>query len=567
MIKSLHKLFISGLLAAGILISCSIDEPVNPFDTLSNDDVLAPLNSSLVNLTTDTAITFQVALPEDIAGQVVSWKWEILNFFGEVLEENAESSFPKLGMPAEEYTIVLTITDASGNTRVFAKDFFVQEADNTDDYQMHSILEANDSGTVGDNITNINNDITVIGLGLPDANVEFLFMLDGQLAIPAIAATTAADGTVQTVVTKAGGLADGIYEVYLKNAAEDKRSRAMYVTIDTKAPTLSWFNNDEALDNNFTVAFADTTIAYSKFKADEGITSKTFTGNYPTAQAAEGFDRLIAGTQTLEITATDLAGNAATPITRTLTVSDPIAPKALLNKGFEDGTGLPNNGYNAAGGDAPNWEIDLNLRYKYNTTHEETALSSSTFDPGTNQFRLTWSNWSKYFFAYVRNGYEEPNTTPPNTNNNIFWFSEPFNAGYDGKNVHSCWYTKVWGTVKQSGFAVTEGVTYRLSAWVMNGTANRPANGATSVKVSGPEAMEFTYTTHSDITEQTGLSVIESISAEGTDVWEQMILTFTPKQSGTIDVMVEKKNAGGNEGCWTHLDNVDFVEHHIPRVN
>ena len=535
------------------IASCKWLVPTEPFDALINSEVIAPLAYMDSGINSQNSITLNATFPVEIKETIVSYKWEIQDIFGETILESSEESFSINSFNAEEYKVVLTITNKDGYTRVFSKEFVVSNIAIDTEFTVTGINATDDTGNSdSDNITSKNDSITVYGTGPADTEVSFKLINTSLSFSKEFTTTTDTNGDATILLNNGGALVDEIYEIYLSKTADgEKSSYPLYLTIDTIAPILEWKNTELATS----IKFSDSPHAWNMIIANEPIFDHKFNGtNYPTATENEGFDPFITGAQILERTSYDRAGNLSNPINRTLTIDSPIlAP--LSNPGFNEGEGAPGRDYAENVGSATGWELSLNVSYRRNGWYgSETKL-------GEGPFRVNDSNWADYFYCTTSSTPTDASGNP----GNYLWFSSNFDCGYCWVPAGTEFYAKTWGIAKQSDISVYKNVPYRFTAWMKNGSSNKPTPSS-GLQIEGPSEMFFSTDFDTLVFDQEGSVTKNALAPD--EEWEEIILDFVPDRNGTIDVIIEKYNNSNNNGNWSMFDetSLEIVTSKIPTV-
>ena len=535
-----------------IASSCKWEVPTEPFDALINSEVIAPLAYMDSGINSQNSITLNATFPVEIKETIVSYKWEIQDIFGETILESSEESFSINSFNAEEYKVVLTITNKDGYTRVFSKEFVVSNIAIDTEFTVTGINATDDTGNSdSDNITSKNDSITVYGTGPADTEVSFKLINTSLSFSKEFTTTTDTNGDATILLNNGGALVDEIYEIYLSKTADgEKSSYPLYLTIDTIAPILEWKNTELATS----IKFSDSPHAWNMIIANEPIFDHKFNGtNYPTATENEGFDPFITGAQVLERTSYDRAGNLSDSIARTLTIESPIL-QPLLNPGFNEGTGGVGRDYDENKGIATGWELEVTVKCIYGILSNSSSIHTNI---GEGPFRVDESPLNNYSYCTTSYNAEGDQTGDPG---NYFWFSSNFNAGDDKR------YGKVWGTVRQSNISVYKNVPYRFKAYTKNGDDHKPTPSS-GLQIEGPSEMFFSTDFDTLVFDQEG-SVIKNALASNED-WEEIIIDFVPNMSGSVDVILEKyDNSDPEEGNWSMFDetSLEIVTSKIPTV-
>ncbi|MBN2653123.1 MAG: carbohydrate binding domain-containing protein, partial [Spirochaetales bacterium] len=431
------------------------------------------------------------------------------------------------GLKPERYKIFLTISDEDGNKRVFTKEFVVKSLDIAGDYVLAGLKSDDDTGSSStDNITNKANSLTILGTAPASEDLKLVILNNSLGFSDSIDCTASADGNVEVLLDLADDLEDGLYTLQMVSAVDpSKASSSMFLVIDTTLPVLT-FRKDSV---DFAGELDDSFV-----RADETVLDLEILG----------FDSYLAGAHSVTVTAKDRSGNQGS-LVGTVTVADPEVA-TLANPGFEDGTGLANNNYSSTGGNAPGWFIQASVR--------RTRLSWRSTDTleGIGPFRIDDRTFADYFYCYVRSDPEDAT----GNQGNILWFSETINCGWS--EAAQNFYTRSWGSASQKNIKVYKGVTYKFSAYTMNGNGSGSRtnpNPAAGIKVQSSE-------------ESSPISDAVIASTANTANWIKLEVEFTPTEDGFVDVILEKynKSAENDDGGWTHFDEANLEIVDVPRV-
>lgn len=331
------KTLFTGVLVALVLFSCEQEVPFNPLNQLDEATVTSPLAYLDGGVVQNNLLTFQCELPEDVAGTITSYYWEILDPFDEVVLISEEAIFElKGGLQAEEYKVVLVITDIDGFKRVFAKQFIVSFREVDSSLVIERIPATDDTG-ISDNdlVTSKNSGLTFVGTATRGSSVDVKIINASAGFAQSWPADVSGEGVVTALVPDT--LADGSYEAVLIYSGQgESSSLPIYLMIDTQAPVLNWKNE---LPPASSFNWGDAVDSFGKATADEQIVQWSATGNYDAAPVLNNFDSYTSGAQTLNLTGIDTAGNASAPITRGLTMGEPDIAEKAVDGGFAAGTG------------------------------------------------------------------------------------------------------------------------------------------------------------------------------------------------------------------------------------
>ena len=318
-------------------------------DNITNDNTVtltgtAEANSQVIIYDGSTAIGLTTA---DANGH---WTFDTTSSAAAAAEGD-EDFIPSLSFsstPSSDgvHSYTATATDAAGNTSGVSSALSVT-IDTVAPVAPTIASFSNDSGTVGDGITN-DNTLTLTGTAEANSTVK---VYDGATLL----GTATANGSGAWTYTTAA-LSNGAHS--LTATATDAAgntgaaSTAMSVTVDTAAPvapTIASFSNDsgtvgDGITNDNTLTLTGTAEANSTVKVYDGATllgTATANGSgawsYTTAALTNGAHSLTA-------TATDVAGNTSAASTALAVTVDTAAPVAPTIASFSNDSGTVGDG-------------------------------------------------------------------------------------------------------------------------------------------------------------------------------------------------------------------------------
>ncbi|MBN2653335.1 MAG: fibronectin type III domain-containing protein [Spirochaetales bacterium] len=384
------------------------------------------------------------------------------------------------------------------------------------DYLVLGLDPSDDTGYLNnDSYTSEVNDIWIWVEGPADSEISLILYEDNLGFVYDFPAVVDSSGSVSIEMTFDQDLVDGEYSVVLYSRDLEYSSDPLVMVVDTTSPeillTQPNINFGAVFDSSFFTSNEDVVDFYT-----------------------DGLDLNVAGLQSYSLNCVDKAGNVGT-FSGQITVNNPTVVN-LVNRGFEDGVGLPNWNFSSTGGDAPGWQIDAHAYLVYiGWTGVESQQSSGPF-------RRDERSWANYFYCYVR----RDSADATGSAGNILWFCDSNSCG------GSCWYARSWGTARQKMFKVYKNVTYKFSAYLMNGGSDNPSPPS-GIRVQASEGHG------SMVLSPSSNNYIVSNASRNDGVWELVEITFSPDRDGYVDLILEKYNKSGDrDGGWTHFDQSNF---------
>ena len=228
------------------------------------------------------------------------------------------------------HNLTATATDLAGNTSALSKPLAPVIGSSAPPSAPVIASFSNDSGKVGDGVTN-DNTLTLTGTAAANSTVK---VFDGSAQI---GATTANSSGSWTYTTSALTDAKHVLTATATNSSgqTSAASSSLSVTVDTVAPTAPVLVSDPVVNTN-QVSLSGTAEANSAIKVYDGTavvgtTTTDANGNWTATSSA-----LTNGTHNLTATATDLAGN-------TSALSKPLAPVIGSSATTTPTTGWPDS--------------------------------------------------------------------------------------------------------------------------------------------------------------------------------------------------------------------------------
>jgi hypothetical protein len=206
------------------------------------------------------------------------------------------------------YHVTATATDAAGNTKTITKDVTV------DNVKPTPTIAVEDTGTSSEDRITRDNTVQVGASDNNSASIEV--KVDGSVKTPSSGIVTLADGehTVSVTATDLAG-----------NSASISTGK---ITIDTVAPTPTIAVEDTGKSNSDGIT-RDNTVQVGA--SESGATIEVKVGT-ETITPNNGIVTLTDGKHTIDVTATDVAGNTKT-VTKELTVDTDAAPISVFDAG------------------------------------------------------------------------------------------------------------------------------------------------------------------------------------------------------------------------------------------
>ena len=279
-------------------------------DTTNNHPFLGDVAASQLTVPTNTVA--QIQLPGfDAENDALTYSTTKLGSVAYTISTNATTGVTTITPPANyvgplQFSASVALSSAPA-TAVDTNTVTLAVVPSTPTLTLTS---ASDSGTVGDNLTNVNKPVFHVTNVLLDATVQ---ILDGTTVVGQGTAT----GTSLDITVDLSTKTDGTYAltaVQTLSAVKSLASSAVQLQLDTTAPA--------AITSTApTKAFVDSAVAYNVQSADEGKTGFVYslvTG--PTGAAIDAATGLLTwtpaaaqiGSQSFQVRLTDLAGNAVT---------------------------------------------------------------------------------------------------------------------------------------------------------------------------------------------------------------------------------------------------------------
>lgn len=553
----MKKLKVSFILLL-LLTGCKIEIPVGVFDHLKNDEVLKPLLEYNKNgILENRDIPMKLNIPGDTKTKVKSYRWIVTDYFGrEVFVSNQEAPVVP-GLTAEEYTVTVTISDGNKekpSERVFEMLFTVTVPELLSDLALVGLTSSCDTGaSSSDNVTKQTENLSFrakIGesyLNKTDLRLVWRNRDSGSsdsVDIPAPA------GPEPEINIAGKTFTDGIYEFYIEDTVNGTSGNKVFVTIDTKAPVLSWKIEDVDVQTEWEWGTgASELVNYMLTSADEIVYEYTAETNIPDWDK-KSFSPYVAGTQIVQnYCARDLAGNESNKLSRSVTVKDPAPLKEVEDPSFENGNGqLPADAkWSESGALSDVWQA-LVRTYLYKTgwkyIYSNTEIDQYQTIPN---LQGPWRYNNDYFKNYAYAGVKDT----PKSGEKSFWFSEHKNTG--GFLTSACWYANTSGCVFQTGFILEAQVEYRASVWINSGSENAPAADQNVKLCLVVPAFDENGFLNYDKTE-----ILAKKYTTQFDQYEQVVLSFTPaKRYESAAILIEKDDRGTKDkDNWVHIDDV-----------
>ncbi|MBN2653045.1 MAG: hypothetical protein JXR63_11760 [Spirochaetales bacterium] len=299
--------------------------PENPLTKLDTQEVIKPLNYLGNELSEASTLTFTCNLTEEIATTIKTYRWQILDVYGEEVLSSKEKNFTTKGkLKPEEYTVVLTIYDQNNNSRSFSKKFTIKAREISPDLTMRNLNAAQDTGKEdSDGITKINKELTFSGVSSPTTAVDLMITNLSADFTKNYEATTDGAGEFTITLPTDLTLEDGNYDVYF--ISNEASSNTVYLTIDTLPADVEWLNKDELPE----IEYRDSIDIFKAIMTSEPVFEQTEESSVDTTKV---------GVQEIAITTTDIAGNKSEAIQRQVQILPPEG-ELVRDGGFENGSG------------------------------------------------------------------------------------------------------------------------------------------------------------------------------------------------------------------------------------
>lgn len=537
---------------------CKIEIPVGDFDYLKNDEVLKPLLEYNKNgILENRDIPMKLNIPGNTKTKVKSYKWVVTNYFGnEVFTSDKEAPVVP-GLTAEEYTVTVTISDGNKekpSERVFEMPFTVTAPELLSELTLIGLSPSCDTGASStDNVTNQTENLIfqarISESFLNQSGLRLVWRNRDSGGSDAVDIPSSSD--IELTINAAGKtFTDGIYECYIEDTANGTAGNKVFVTIDTKAPALSWKIEDSEIQTEWDYGTGESEfVNYMLTSADELLYGYTAETNIPDWDK-KSFSPYVVGTQIIQnYCGRDLAGNESSRLSRSVMVKDPAPLKDVEDPSFENGNGqLPADAKWSENGALSNAWQALVRTYLYKSGWKY-VYSNKEIDQYQTVPNLQgpWRYNNDYFKNYAYAGVKDT----PKTGNNSFWFSEHKDTG--GFLTSECWYANTSGCVFQTGFTLEAQVEYRASVWINSGSENAPAADQ-NVKL----CLVVPTFDENGFLDYEKTEILAKKYTTQFDQYEQVVLSFTPsKRYENTAVLIEKDDRGTKDkDNWVHIDDV-----------
>lgn len=542
---------------------CKIEIPVGVFDYLKNDEVLKPLLEYNKNgILENRDIPMKLNIPGNTKTKVKSYKWVVTNYFGnEVFTSDKEAPVVP-GLTAEEYTVTVTISDGNKekpSERVFEMPFTVTAPELLSELTLIGLSPSCDTGASStDNVTNQTENLIfqarISESFLNRSGLRLVWRNRDSDSSDSIDIPPSFD--IELTINAAGKtFTDGIYECYIEDTANDAVGNKVFVTIDTKAPALSWKIEDGEVQAEWDWGTgASELVNYMLTSADELLYGYTAETNIPDWDK-KSFSPYVAGTQIVQnYYGCDLAGNESNKLSRSVTVKDPTPLKEVEDPSFENGNGqLPSDGkWSTNGSLSSAWQalvrtylwkgytLTPSWLYIYSNKELDKYQTSPNFQ---GPWRYNNDKFKNYAYAGVKD--------TPKTGEKSFWFSEVKSTGGWGHN--ECWYANTSGCIFQTGFMLEPQVEYRASVWINSGSENAPAAGQ-NVKL----CLVVPAFDENGFLDYKKTEILAKKYTTKFNQYEEVVLSYTPERRyENTAVLIEKDDRGTKDkDNWVHIDDV-----------
>lgn len=509
------------LLAALVLLygGCSFEIPFGPFEDLDNEAVTAEMSILDAVPEQGDSLELKAVIPDEVKAVVTGWSWEIKDIFGDVVKTCEEEVFSLPdGLFAEDYKVILTITDAEGNTKSFGKNFTIKPLEVL---KVTGLLPDHDTGvSSSDMVTRTNQGLKLLcETETPNAAVTLVMEDTVSSYKKSYAATTDENGAFYLFLEDSAPFADSEYQIrFYRDAKPKNKSRWTPLVIDTTQPVLEWVN--ELPVGGFEYGADPAELRLVRAAGEDKLDETSIVSGAGT----DSFNARLAGVQAIAAYACDLAGNRSDTLSRDVTVNGAVHE-------LVDGGGF-------VGAD--------------NMIAENWFLGAKGYQDPTNAMQPhVWGPWVESEFGGVLKNIVENYAT------DLIWRTQ-----HDGKSCIQFqgglktagglfgehWLTRVQGHAYQT-IPVYAGVTYRVSVSAKFGGGGRASWNSLMVR-SSDASLTFVEPYDAPLSQEPdfgvdGLSTrIARIKAEdpGAMDWGTLSVDFTPESDGFVYVGVIKSD-------------------------